>query len=67
MSGILMRAPPGKDERLNLTPAEFPPAAQIVFLEKYCAKHADVDYADAVAVLYKRLREFAPKNVDPGI
>lgn len=59
MSGILMRAPPGKDEHLNLLPPQFPVAAQIRFVRNYCANHAETDYEDAVLVLYRKLRTFS--------
>lgn len=60
MSGILMRAPPGKDEHLNLLTTQFPVVAQIRFLRDYCADHLGTNYEDAVAVLYRKLRTFSP-------
>src|SRR5262245_59644195 len=61
MSGILMRAPPGKDENLDLTPPGFPVKDQLGFFRDFCAEHEQNDFADAAAQLYQRLREFAPK------
>ncbi len=61
MSGILMRAPPGKDENLDLTPREFPIKHQLEFLRSFCTAHQQDDYADAAASLYQRLRDFVPK------
>jgi hypothetical protein len=61
MSGILMRAPPGKDEHLDLTPPAFPVRAQLDFFRKFCETHQQEGYADAAAYLYQHLREFVPK------
>jgi hypothetical protein len=61
MSGILMRAPPGKDENLDLAPPGFPVKDQLGFFRDFCAEHEQNDFADAAAQLYQRLREFAPK------
>jgi hypothetical protein len=61
MSGILMRAPPGKDENLDLTPPEFPVKAQIDFFRQFCTEHQQDDFSDAAAYLYQRLREFVRK------
>jgi hypothetical protein len=56
-----MRAPPGKDENLDLTPPEFPVKTQLEFFRNFCAAHQQDDYADAAASLYQRLRDFVPK------
>jgi hypothetical protein len=61
ISGILMRAPPGKDENLDLTPREFPVKNQLEFFRSFCAANQQDDYADAAASLYQRLRDFVPK------
>jgi len=61
MSGILMRAPPGKDENLDLTPPGFPVKDQLGFFREFCAEHQQDDFAYAAVQLYQRLREFAPK------
>ncbi|MEW6397146.1 MAG: OpgC domain-containing protein [Pseudomonadota bacterium] len=57
MSGILSRRPPGVDEGLDLNPATFGLLNQLRFLEDLCAKNSSWDFSDAVAALYKRLRE----------
>ena len=57
MSGILSRRPTGVDEGLNLNPATFGLLDQLRFLEDLCAKNSSLDFSDAVAALYKRLRE----------
>lgn len=56
MSGILLRAPPGKDEDLDLTPRTFPASRQAEFLRTYCSTHTSEDFADAVNELYRTLR-----------
>lgn len=61
MSGILMRAPPGKDDGLNLLPIEFPVTTQLSFFRTFCATHPQTDFVDATLELYKRLREFSRK------
>jgi hypothetical protein len=61
MSGILMRAPAGKDENLDLTPPDFPVKAQLEFFRHFCGAHQQDDYADAAASLYQRPRDFVPK------
>src|SRR5262245_54254293 len=55
MSGILMRAPAGKDENLDLTPPAFPVKAQLQFFREFCAEHQNDDFADVVERLYQRL------------
>ena len=57
MSGILSRRRPGVDEGLDLNPATFGLLNQLRFLEDLCAKNSSLDFSDAVAALYKRLRE----------
>lgn len=56
MSGLLIRAPAGKDEGLDLTPPEFPLLKQAEFLRTYCARHVGEDFSDAVNTLYRNLR-----------
>lgn len=58
MSGILRRAPPGKDEHLRLVPAEFPIQEQLLFVRDFCFTHPNSDYSDAAENLYLRLRAF---------
>lgn len=61
MSGILMRAPPGEDENLDLISSAFPVRMQLTFFRDYCAKYPKQTYADAAESLYARLREFAKR------
>jgi hypothetical protein len=56
MSGILVRAPPGKDEGLELIPPWFSLQKQVEFLRDFCAKNPNKDYSDGVAELYRALR-----------
>lgn len=56
MSGLLIRAPAGKDEDLDLMPPQFPLLKQAEFLRSYCSKHAGEDFSDAVNTLYRTLR-----------
>lgn len=57
MSGILSSRPPGVDEGLDLAPSTFPLMRQLDFLEDHCARNVSLDFSDAVAALYKRLRQ----------
>lgn len=57
MSGILSSRPPGVDEGLDLAPPTFPLMRQLDFLEDHCARNVSLDFSDAVAALYKRLRQ----------
>lgn len=57
MSGILSSRPPGVDEGLDLAPVTFPVMRQLDFLQDYCARNVSLDFSDAIAALYKRLRE----------
>lgn len=56
MSGLLIRAPAGKDEDLDLTPPAFPLLKQAIFLRTFCATNSDADYTDGVNTLYRTLR-----------
>jgi hypothetical protein len=56
MSGIISSRPPGVDEGLDLAPATFDLIKQLHFLEDHCARNSSLDFSDAVAALYKRLR-----------
>jgi hypothetical protein len=56
MSGIISSRPPGVDEGLDLAPVTFDLIRQLHFLEDHCARNVSVDFSDAVAALYKRLR-----------
>lgn len=57
MSGIISSRPPSVDEGLDLAPISFDLIKQLQFLEDYCAQNVSLDFSDAVAALYKRLRE----------
>ena len=57
MSGILIGRPAGIDEGLDLIPSTFPLLKQLEFLRDYCRQHPAEDFSDAVAILYKRLRQ----------
>ena len=56
MSGLLIRAPTGKDEGLDLTPPAFPLLRQAAFLRTFCTTTRDADFSDAVNMLYRTLR-----------
>lgn len=56
MSGLLIRAPTGKDENLDLTPPAFPLLQQAAFLRTFCTNTKDADFSDAVNMLYRTLR-----------
>jgi hypothetical protein len=56
MSGILLRALPGTDERLELNPPQFSLQKQAEFLRSFCEKNPDKDYSDGVIELYRVLR-----------
>lgn len=50
MSGMLMRAPSGKDEDLDLTPKEFPVKVQVEVFRNYCMAHPQESYSNAAAL-----------------
>lgn len=56
MSGLLLRAPPGKDEDLDLAPDAYPLLKQAEFLRSYCTRNLDADFSDGVNDLYRTLR-----------
>jgi hypothetical protein len=56
MSGILVRAPTGVDETLDLTPSTFPLPEQMKFLRVFCQNNDAMDFADGVQELYRTLR-----------
>ncbi|MFO1100744.1 MAG: hypothetical protein U1E81_21430 [Xanthobacteraceae bacterium] len=56
MSGVLLRAPTGQDEKLDLAPPSFPLHQQAAFLRLFCSSNKTQSYADAVLALYIRLR-----------
>ena len=57
MSGLIVRAPAGVDEELDLLPSTFPLARQIEFLRAYCRDNPGRDYSDGVIDLYRLLRK----------
>ncbi len=57
MSGIISSRPPGVDEGLDLAPVTFGLLRQLSFLEDHCLHNSSLDFSDAVAALYKRLRQ----------
>ena len=56
MSGLLIRAPEGKDEDLDLMPPAFPLLKQAEFLRGFCSQNIDADFTDGVNTLYRTLR-----------
>ncbi len=56
MSGLLWRAPPGKDEDLDLMPEAFPLLKQVELLRSFCERNPGADYSDGVTELYRTLR-----------
>ena len=60
MSGLLIRAPAGKDEDLNLEPAAFPLLKQAAFLRTFCQTDPSADFSDGIHALYRTLRARPP-------
>lgn len=60
MSGLIIRAPAGIDEDLDLLPPTFPLSRQTEFLRAYCRDNPDRDYTDGVLDLYRLLRKPPP-------
>jgi hypothetical protein len=56
MSGLLIRAPVGVDESLNLLPPTFPLLKQLEFIRSYCSENPAQPFSGAVEALYKKLR-----------
>ena len=56
MSGLLIRAPAGVDEKLDLLPPTFPLQKQADFLQAFCSRAGDATFTDAVQALYRSLR-----------
>lgn len=56
MSGLLVRAPPGVDEDLDLLPRNFPLEKQADFLRLFCARAPQAEFSEAIQALYKALR-----------
>lgn len=56
MSGLLLRAPAGKDEDLDLAPDAYPLLKQAEFLRNFCTRNPGADFSDGVNDLYRTLR-----------
>lgn len=56
LSGLLIRAPAGVDENLDLTPPGFPLLRQAEYLRNFCATQPKLEFPDAVQELYRTLR-----------
>lgn len=56
MTGLLIRAPAGRDENLDLAPPSFPLLKQAEFLRTFCARSQGADFSDGVNSLYRTLR-----------
>ena len=56
MNGLMIRAPEGQDENIDLTPREFGLQAQLAFLRTFCTDNPGGNFADAIHGLYQGLR-----------
>ncbi len=56
MSGLLIRAPAGVDESLDLNPPGYPLLRQAEYLRNFCATQPKADFPEAVQELYRTLR-----------
>lgn len=56
MSGLLIRAPAGMDEDLDLSPPSFPLLKQAAFLRAFCSRSPGTSFSDGVNELYRTLR-----------
>jgi len=56
MGGLMMRAPPGVDEGIDLLHPSFPLQQQADFMRAFCTGNLQADYADGVLELYRELR-----------
>jgi hypothetical protein len=56
MSGLLIRAPAGREERLDLMPQTMPLPKQAEFLRSFCSAKPQAGFTDAVNDLYRALR-----------
>lgn len=56
LSGLLIRAPVGVDENLDLTPPSFPLLRQAQYLREFCAAQPKLDFPEVVQELYRTLR-----------
>ena len=55
MSAIVMMAPGGIDDDLNLSPESYPKESQMVWIRSVCAQDPFRSYGHAVRGLYRRL------------
>lgn len=55
MSAIVMMAPGGMDDDLNLSPASYPKESQMAVLRSVCTQDPFRSYGHAVRVLYRHL------------
>lgn len=56
LSGLLIRAPAGVDETLDLNPPGYPLLRQAEYLRNFCATQPKADFPEAVQELYRTLR-----------
>jgi len=56
MNGLLIRAPEGQDENVDLTPRQFGLQAQLGFLRTFCIENSKANFSDAIHSLYQVLR-----------
>ena len=66
MSGVLLRAPPGRDEGLDLMPKNFSVQKQANFLRRWCENNKGSDFSDGVLILYRTLRAPSGWRARPG-
>lgn len=59
MSGIMVGRPSGSDEGIDLMPGSFPLRTQIEFVREYCLPRQNSPFAEAVEVLYRKLRNIS--------
>jgi hypothetical protein len=55
MSSVVMMAPGGIDDNLNLSPASYPKEGQMAWSRSVCAQDPFRSYGHAVRVLYRHL------------
>ena len=55
MSAIMMMAPSGIDDALNLLPASYPKESQMAWIRSICAQDPQRSYGHAIRVLYRHL------------
>jgi hypothetical protein len=56
MNGLLIRAPDGQDENVDLTPRQFGLQAQLGFLRTFCLDNPNANFSDGIHGLYQVLR-----------